>query len=86
MYITVETATTRIKRKIVNFQIAGDEIHVNYKIGYTKIEKMTGSTVSTTYKATIQSDIVKLRTAIHVTIVRNNEVLYLYEKIKGIKK
>jgi len=85
MYITIITAKSKVKRKILNFQIAGEEIHVNYKIGNTKIEKMTGTIVSTTSKAVVQSDIVKLRSSKSVTIAKDSKVIYSYEKIEEVK-
>lgn len=82
MFIHVETSTGNMKRKILNFQIAGDEIFVNYKIGSIKTEKRTGPTVTVTIKATVQSDIVKLKSSEKVIVMKDNEVIYSYEKKK----
>ena len=80
MFIHIETATTIIKRKILNFQIAGNEIHVNYKIGTIKTNKMAGTVVSETIKAVVQADIVKLKTSQKITVVKDSEIIYSYEK------
>lgn len=80
MFIIVETKTNKTKRKILNFQIAGNEICVNYKIGSIKTEKRTGSIISTTIKAVVQSDIIKLSAATSVTVVKDSEMIYSYEK------
>ena len=64
MHITVETKTTKTKRKILNFQIQGNEILVNYKIGFNRTEKMVGSVAQRTDKAVIQHDVIKLSSAL----------------------
>lgn len=82
MFIHVETSTGIMKRKILNFQIAGDEIFVNYKIGSIKTIKKTGPTVTTAIKATVQSDIIKLKSSERVTVIKDDDVIYSYEKKK----
>lgn len=86
MHIIVTTKTARTKRKILNFQIAGNEILVNYKIGHTTTVKSSGPTVTETYKAVVQSDIIKLSSAQKIEVVRGDEELYSYEKIAGEEK
>ena len=80
MTITIENSKGTTKRKILNFQLAGEELHVNYKVGSIKTEKSTATQVSETYKAIIQSDIVSLRTSTFVSVVRDSKVLFSYTK------
>lgn len=78
--IYVETATTQIKRKILNFQIAGDEIHVNYKIGVKHTSIMAGPKVEEKTTFVVQSDIVKLKSSLKVSVTKDGQEIYSYEK------
>lgn len=80
MIIAIETKTTVTKRKILNFQIQGNEIAVNYKIGFNRTDKMVGGSAQRVDKAVIQSDVVKLSSAIKITITTKEELIYEYTK------
>lgn len=78
--IHIETATAKVKRKILNFQIAGDEIHVNYKIGTKYTAVMAGPKVEEKTTAVVQSDIVRLKTSLKVSVIKDGQEIYSYEK------